>query len=51
MKNRILQIGKFYPPYHFGGIETSSQFLHDGLENEVLIVIFLVSYQDHIRKI
>jgi rhamnosyl/mannosyltransferase len=28
---KILQIGKFYPPYYFGGIETLSKNLHDGL--------------------
>jgi rhamnosyl/mannosyltransferase len=28
---KILQIGKFYPPYHFGGIETSTKILHEGL--------------------
>jgi rhamnosyl/mannosyltransferase len=27
----VLQIGKFYPPYHCGGIETSSKYLHEGL--------------------
>jgi len=28
---RILQIGKFYPPYHYGGIETLSKNLHEGM--------------------
>jgi rhamnosyl/mannosyltransferase len=28
---KILQIGKFYPPYHLGGIETVTQLLHNGL--------------------
>ncbi|GHV43990.1 hypothetical protein AGMMS49546_27170 [Spirochaetia bacterium] len=28
---KLLQIGKFYPPYHFGGIETLSKVLHEGL--------------------
>jgi rhamnosyl/mannosyltransferase len=28
---KILQIGKFFPPYHYGGIETSSKELHEGL--------------------
>jgi rhamnosyl/mannosyltransferase len=30
---KLLQIGKFYPPYYFGGIETLSQILHDGLRD------------------
>jgi rhamnosyl/mannosyltransferase len=28
---KILQIGKFYPPYYFGGIETLSKILHEEL--------------------
>jgi rhamnosyl/mannosyltransferase len=28
---KILQIGKFYPPYYCGGIETLSKILHEGL--------------------
>jgi hypothetical protein len=28
---KILQIGKFYPPYYYGGIETLSRNLHEGL--------------------
>jgi rhamnosyl/mannosyltransferase len=28
---KILQIGKFYPPYYYGGIETVSKNLHEGL--------------------
>jgi hypothetical protein len=28
---KILQIGKFYPPYFYGGIETLSKNLHEGL--------------------
>jgi len=38
---KILQIGKFYPPYHFGGIETLSKTLHErmrkrGIDNDFL---------------
>jgi rhamnosyl/mannosyltransferase len=30
---KILQIGKFYPPYYSGGIETSSKVLHEGMRS------------------
>jgi glycosyltransferase involved in cell wall biosynthesis len=38
---KVLQIGKFYPPYQYGGIETSSKILHDelrerGINNDFL---------------
>jgi rhamnosyl/mannosyltransferase len=38
---KIIHIGKFYPPYHFGGIETLSKILHEelqirGLDNDFL---------------
>jgi rhamnosyl/mannosyltransferase len=38
---KILQIGKFYPPYHFGGIETETKMLHErmrerGVDNDFL---------------
>jgi len=38
---KILQIGKFYPPYHNGGIETLSKILHDGLKENLFNNYFL----------
>ena len=49
---KILQIGKFYPPYHYGGIETSSKVLHEGLRERGINNDFLgflpKSYNDDI---
>lgn len=49
---KILQIGKFYPPWYFGGIETSSKTLHDGLRERGIDNDFLgflpKSYKDDI---
>jgi len=38
---KLLHLGKFYPPYHFGGIETLSKILHEelikqGIDNDFL---------------
>jgi rhamnosyl/mannosyltransferase len=38
---KILQIGKFYPPYHYGGIETVSFDLHNALRNKGIQSDFL----------
>jgi rhamnosyl/mannosyltransferase len=38
---RILQIGKFFPPYHFGGVETVSYNLHNALQKRNIDIIFL----------
>jgi cellulose biosynthesis protein BcsQ len=38
---RILQIGKFFPPYHFGGIETVSCNLYQGLIGRGIKTCFL----------
>lgn len=38
---KILQIGKFYPPYHYGGIETLSKNLHEGLRKRGIDIDFL----------
>jgi len=49
---KILQIGKFYPPYHYGGIETLSKILHEGLRersiNNDFIGFLPKSYKDDI---
>jgi rhamnosyl/mannosyltransferase len=38
---KILQIGKFYPPYYYGGIETLSKNLHEGLRKRDVDADFL----------
>jgi rhamnosyl/mannosyltransferase len=38
---KILQIGKFFPPYHYGGIETVSYNLHNALRGKNIDIDFL----------
>lgn len=38
---KILQIGKFYPPYYYGGIETLSKILHEGLRERSIDIDFI----------
>jgi rhamnosyl/mannosyltransferase len=47
---KILQIGKFYPPYHFGGIETSSKILHEGLRERGINNDFLGFLPEFYKK-
>lgn len=38
---KILQIGKFFPPYYFGGIETFSKNLHNALIEKGIDINFI----------
>jgi rhamnosyl/mannosyltransferase len=38
---KILQIGKYFPPYHYGGIETVSYNLHNALQEKNIDIAFL----------
>jgi rhamnosyl/mannosyltransferase len=47
---RILQIGKYFPPYHYGGIETVSRNLHNALQKRNIDIDFLGFLPTKIKK-
>jgi rhamnosyl/mannosyltransferase len=47
---KILQIGKYFPPYHFGGIETVSCNLHNALRGKNIDVNFLGFLPEGIKQ-
>ena len=41
---KILQIGKFFPPYFYGGIETVSYALHEELQKKEGIIADFIGF-------
>jgi rhamnosyl/mannosyltransferase len=47
---KILQIGKFFPPYHFGGIESVSLNLHNAMRQRNIDIDFLGFLPENKKK-